>query len=635
MLTRFLGLGILWFLMLVGSVGGTVILEQNFDGFSVGAVAAGIGKADNQGGRWCDIGALRDDPSVTSEVCYSKDKSLRITRGPMGTQVVGWTTTTMVPSGVVFDFTCYACPKKLNDGEQGSWTAHVNNYNFIHDKAPVSWYVDGRGNLKVWQKDRWKDTGKDVPAEKWTGIRLSVKVWNNGTGTGLYDVYVDYGSGFEPATSNVEFSSSELFTNVNAVVFSPSTPPEDGVNGHVDNVSITTAAKVASWRETVDAILAKQYKELKPLLKISWKEGPEYPMGIQEPACGILRGKFISAGGFTRNPKNITALYPDAFGGERSGFTNLTFSFDPQQPHPGWVHIAEIPGIARQGGISAVVDECLYIVGGFNYTEPLTYKDGYRLRYQKDKWVWEKLPIDFPWPVYAAGAAVVGKKIYLIGGADFFKASGAKDADFHSEAGRNNNPVGQAVFVLDTENLEAGWKRLADFPGTPRFDSATAAVNGKIYVFTGIYAPLKKTMSSLYHNVVDSWVYDTEKNMWTRLKDLPHGANRRAVVFKNRYIIMVGGYKYPKTRNFDGSVNLEVYTLEEKTLEWKDFFEKTVLVYDTKTDRLGMADFLLEQTSWPGVGIQDDTIFSLGGEGGMKLWHPDTFQIGKITEIKP
>ncbi|MBM4087582.1 MAG: hypothetical protein FJ272_22555, partial [Planctomycetes bacterium] len=29
-------------------------------------------------------------------------------------------------------------------------------------------------------------------------------------------------------------------------------------------------------------------KELQPMLKITWTEGPEYPMGIQESACGVL-----------------------------------------------------------------------------------------------------------------------------------------------------------------------------------------------------------------------------------------------------------------------------------------------------------------------------------------------------------
>jgi len=32
--------------------------------------------------------------------------------------------------------------------------------------------------------------------------------------------------------------------------------------------------------------------------QITWTEGPEYPMGIQDSACGIVHGKLISAGGF-------------------------------------------------------------------------------------------------------------------------------------------------------------------------------------------------------------------------------------------------------------------------------------------------------------------------------------------------
>ena len=65
---------------------------------------------------------------------------------------------------------------------------------------------------------------------------------------------------------------------------------------------------------------------------------------------------------------------------------------------------------------------------------------------------------------------------------------------------------------------------------------------------------------------------------------------------------------------------------------WKKFFEKTVLVYDTRTGRLGTADPLREQTSWPMVALSGDHVYCLGGEGGSRLWHPATLQIGRVRE---
>ena len=371
--------------------------------------------------------------------------------------------------------------------------------------------------------------------------------------------------------------------------------------------------------------------ELKPMLRIQWQLGPDYPMGIQDSAVGIIHGKVVSAGGFTRHPLDVVKQFPDAFGGEQNGFTCLAFVFDPKNASAGWQHIADMPGPARQGGAVAVVDDMLYVAGGINYTEPLTYRDTCRLQEKDGKWVWEKLETcQPPWPVYGAAAstAVIGKKIYMCGTADYFQAPGADGADFHSEAGRCDSPVGRALLVLDTTNLHAGWKRLADCPGVPKFDSAFVAVGGKLYQLGGNFAPL----AGSYYNAVDSWVYDPACDTWTRLPDMPHGANRRALVYADRYLVLVAGYKYPKTWNPDGTVS-DVYSAEEKARNWKDFFEDTVQVYDTKTGQLGAADPLLERTSYPSSAVAGDTLYCLGGEGGPRLFQPATLQIGKIVEV--
>lgn len=56
-------------------------------------------------------------------------------------------------------------------------------------------------------------------------------------------------------------------------------------------------------------------------------------------------------------------------------------------------------------------------------------------------------------------------------------------------------------------------------------------------------------------------------------------------------------------------------------------------MYDTKTNQLGTADALIEQTSMPSAAILGDTLYILGGEGGPRLWHPATLQIGKIIDV--
>ena len=70
------------------------------------------------------------------------------------------------------------------------------------------------------------------------------------------------------------------------------------------------------------------------MLKIDWRQGPEYPLGIQDSAFGIIAGNIVSAGGFSRYPKDVVSHYPDTFAGGASGFTGITFAFDPASPTP-------------------------------------------------------------------------------------------------------------------------------------------------------------------------------------------------------------------------------------------------------------------------------------------------------------
>jgi len=379
-------------------------------------------------------------------------------------------------------------------------------------------------------------------------------------------------------------------------------------------------------------------KERKPLLEVQWRLGPDYPMGIQDSAVGYVGGKIVSAGGFTRHPLSILARYPDAFGGRQSGFTKLAFALAPGREELGWQRIPDVPGPARQGGAVAVVDDAMYVMGGINYDEPYTYRDTYQLRCRDDQWVWTKLEsCELPWPVYGAAAstAVIGKRIYLFGVADFFRAPDAEGPDFHTEAGRKGSPVSKALLLLHTEDLKSGWKRLSDCPGLPQFDAGVAAAGGKIWRLGGIYAPVKRQSDSwrgecAYYNAVDSWVYDPGTDTWSRLRDMPDGSNRRALTYQDRYVMLIAGYKYPVTWHLDGT-RRDAYTLKEKARDWKEFFQNTVLVYDTKTGQLGTADSLIERTSYPSSTIVGDTIYCLGGEAGPRLWHPATLQIGKIV----
>ncbi|MFH1007265.1 MAG: hypothetical protein V1800_07165 [Candidatus Latescibacterota bacterium] len=374
------------------------------------------------------------------------------------------------------------------------------------------------------------------------------------------------------------------------------------------------------------------------MVRIDWAYGPAYPMGIQDSALGVIGNTILSAGGFTRHPKDITRLHPDTFGGEESGFTNVTFALDLSRTPLCWERIADMPAAPpRQGTTAVVVGEAMYVVGGFSYADPFTYRETFKLERRNGEWVWEKLACELSWPVAETGAVAVGKNIYVVGGCDYFRAPGGEVEDLLTEAGREGNPVGNGLFVLDTEDPHSGWQRLSDLPGTARMFPGAVAVGDLIYVLQGAYAPLTPpSPGSHYFNVVDSWVYDTIGGKWSRLSDAPEGSNRSAVLWRDRAILLIGAYRYPQNQSPDGT-RTDIYTNEEKAQEkedphfWKKLFATTVLSYDIATDEYTVIDSLLERTSTPMVAIKEDRVFVLGGEGG-KLWHPDAFQIGTVRE---
>src|SRR5215207_4537889 len=112
-------------------------------------------------------------------------------------------------------------------------------------------------------------------------------------------------------------------------------------------------AQAPTTTEAQHAISAV-YEKLPRLLKISWREGPEYPMGIQDSSFACLGDTIISAGGFSRHPKDVVARYADAFDGQPSGFTKLTFLLDLRRPDGVWTRIADAPGPPRQAAATAV-----------------------------------------------------------------------------------------------------------------------------------------------------------------------------------------------------------------------------------------------------------------------------------------
>jgi len=94
------------------------------------------------------------------------------------------------------------------------------------------------------------------------------------------------------------------------------------------------------------------------------------------------------------------------------------------------------------------------------------------------------------------GGAIVGHKFYVVGGRDT-ETTNVKDT----------------VFVLDLENLGAGWKTSAAKVPTARGGLATAAVGSKIYTFGG-EGNQEAASKGIFK---ESEVYDVVADGWAKL----------------------------------------------------------------------------------------------------------------------
>jgi len=368
------------------------------------------------------------------------------------------------------------------------------------------------------------------------------------------------------------------------------------------------------------------------MLSIAWTRGPNLDQGMQDGNVGVIDETLVLACGFCsgRKEPHKPERYP-------RGFLKEVWGLDLKNRPAGWRRLPDYPGVTRQGLTAITVANAIYFWGGFNYTAPFCYKDGYRLSRRGDKWVWEPL-LDFPRPVCWPGICTIGTKIYVFGGADYDAKRFYTATDRAGKIPRQ----GARLLVLDTRDMKAGWKRLADGPGTPRCIPATAAVAGRIYVIGGLTGDLTRNGKTYgYCTVVDNWMYDPSTDTWTRLRDTPISSGNfpaGAIVYGDRYLLLIGGHQYTYVANPDGTVRPKYGKAGRRNP--KSGLHNDIFVYDTKTGLFGRADSLPIDNNAPNTVVRGDEVFCMGGEtgGGMVEgeWyghHPDLLLVGKIRAL--
>src|SRR5436190_16767514 len=142
--------------------------------------------------------------------------------------------------------------------------------------------------------------------------------------------------------------------------------------------------------------------EVKPMLRIRWERGPDLPQGFQDSDGGFIGTRLITVGGFcgggddARKPGH----YP-------RGFLKKAWALDLADEKRGWTSLPDFPGDARQELFAVALNDALYCWGGFSYSPPYCYRDGFKLAYEKGRWSWQPLP-PLPYPLCSSGLSAIG-----------------------------------------------------------------------------------------------------------------------------------------------------------------------------------------------------------------------------------
>ena len=158
-----------------------------------------------------------------------------------------------------------------------------------------------------------------------------------------------------------------------------------------------------------------------------------------------------------------------------------------------WIKKADMPDV-RSGHAASVVNDRIYVIGGWDETDTLSIVEVYDP--VKDKFTKKA---DMPTARGALSTSVVNGKIYAIGGCSIFNAAG---------------PSLSTVEVYNPATDE--WTKKADMP-TARMGLSSGVVDGKIYAIGGQPAAVWIWWNAL--STVE--VYDPATDKWMEKTDMP------------------------------------------------------------------------------------------------------------------
>jgi N-acetylneuraminic acid mutarotase len=279
----------------------------------------------------------------------------------------------------------------------------------------------------------------------------------------------------------------------------------------------------------------------------------------------------------------------------------------------GWTVRSPMPG-PRDRMAAAVVGDKIFVIGGASNS--LVQNE----MYDPSSGAWQ-VRANLPAAQILAGAAVVNDKIYFVGG---YVLTGC--------GAITSCPVGT---TLEYDPATDAWTRRADMP-TPRYSAATVAYGGKVYVIGG---------SNLNGVLGTTEVYDPAANAWSTGASMPTPRSEVAAAVAGGRIHVFGGMvsfsgtltavheEYDPTRNsWRARANLSAPRAEHRAVTVDDqiyvlggvsnvsgapdAFLAVNEQYDSLTDGWSRKSELLSPRRWAATASVGGNVFLVGGSNG-------------------
>lgn len=224
-----------------------------------------------------------------------------------------------------------------------------------------------------------------------------------------------------------------------------------------------------------------------------WRTHPAFPMapGVAAPIAGVHGGVLLAAGG---------ANFPDRPPWENGVKRTYDEIYALLPGEPAWRNSGKLPVPRAYAAVVSVPDGVLAI-GGENATG--VFADSLLFSWSGREVVVNPAPA-LPVPLASPVAAVLDGKVYLAGG----YAAGTPRVTTNS------------FYCLDLAAPAAGWQPLPSWPGPSRALAVIAALNGAIYVVSGIEMLAGPDGQPQISYLTDAYRY-RPGGSWEKLPELP------------------------------------------------------------------------------------------------------------------